>query len=322
MLIDAESKAVIGEVCHIKSRSVGGPRHDATQSDEERNAYENVIAMCSIHHTVIDDDAESYTVERLQKIKSDHESKALENGLLSGSDQAIFLKLLDERIQLILDRDTEVDSDATNPREDPTSILQDLARKRQFKDLRREWFSSDSAVSDVIDSVNTVFTHFEDYYLKHVTDLRALDILKKSDKKGFRSLYDPKFISQMTLHGLDEISRGTALLSSIYLEIELYKKRPAHGIGLDADRCYTDIILQIRLNPDVDDAVRVVWNDPEGKLQGLNAMQVAEKIFELLVEQINSPRRLDESIPRGRYRVNGLLVDAWGNQLDEDDDLE
>jgi hypothetical protein len=75
-LVDRDAGVVIGEVCHIKSLSPDGPRYDPTQTDGERNAFENLTVMCANHHTVIDADAESYTVERLIKIKADHESHA------------------------------------------------------------------------------------------------------------------------------------------------------------------------------------------------------------------------------------------------------
>jgi hypothetical protein len=42
----------------------------------ERHAYANLVLMCPTHHTVIDDDEEAYTVERLCKIKTDHEARS------------------------------------------------------------------------------------------------------------------------------------------------------------------------------------------------------------------------------------------------------
>ena len=42
-LVDGDSGAVIGEVCHIRSASSGGPRYDASQTDAQRHAFENLI---------------------------------------------------------------------------------------------------------------------------------------------------------------------------------------------------------------------------------------------------------------------------------------
>lgn len=66
----------LGEVCHICGLQPGSARHRKEQTDEERNSYENLILLCPNHHTVVDDDPESYSVERLQKMKQEHESRS------------------------------------------------------------------------------------------------------------------------------------------------------------------------------------------------------------------------------------------------------
>jgi len=73
-LIDANG-TVTGEICHIKGRKPNSPRYDANQTEDERRAFENLILMCPIHHKVIDDDPDSYTVERLLEIKARHETQ-------------------------------------------------------------------------------------------------------------------------------------------------------------------------------------------------------------------------------------------------------
>jgi hypothetical protein len=66
--------SVLGQVCHIKAKRPGGPRYDASQTDEERHGFSNLILMCGAHNKVIDDDPESYTVPRLHEIKARHEA--------------------------------------------------------------------------------------------------------------------------------------------------------------------------------------------------------------------------------------------------------
>jgi len=68
---------VVGEICHIKAANAGGPRYDPRQSATERHGHDNRILLCGKHHTVIDADEEAYTVERLIKMKADHESRAV-----------------------------------------------------------------------------------------------------------------------------------------------------------------------------------------------------------------------------------------------------
>ena len=73
-LIDGET--VVGKVCHIKGARPGSARYDPQQSAAERHSFDNLILMCGRHHDVIDADEEAYTVERLVKMKADHQSRA------------------------------------------------------------------------------------------------------------------------------------------------------------------------------------------------------------------------------------------------------
>jgi hypothetical protein len=74
-VFDTDEKVIIGEICHIKAQSPEGPRYDKNQSDPERDAFENLVVMCSPHHKIIDDEStrDRFTVEALTKIKADHE---------------------------------------------------------------------------------------------------------------------------------------------------------------------------------------------------------------------------------------------------------
>ena len=72
----AINSTLLGEVCHVKGQRPGSARYDPNQSPEERNEYSNLILMCPNHHTVIDDDEISYTVERLHEMKRGHEGRS------------------------------------------------------------------------------------------------------------------------------------------------------------------------------------------------------------------------------------------------------
>jgi uncharacterized protein YerC len=70
-----DDTTVIGEICHIEADQPGGPRYNPMQSEEARRDYDNLILLCANHHTVIDDDDESYPVGRLKKMKLEHEAR-------------------------------------------------------------------------------------------------------------------------------------------------------------------------------------------------------------------------------------------------------
>lgn len=75
-LPNVESTGTItAEVCHIRAKSPGGPRFDETQTESERNGFENLLLLCRRHHKVVDDRPDLYPADALQEIKSIHEGQ-------------------------------------------------------------------------------------------------------------------------------------------------------------------------------------------------------------------------------------------------------
>lgn len=72
-IVDDETDAMIGEMCHIEGVGKKALRHNKELSKEQRDAYENLILLCSNHHQVIDHDEERFTVAELKKMKAEHE---------------------------------------------------------------------------------------------------------------------------------------------------------------------------------------------------------------------------------------------------------
>jgi len=71
-----QGDTLIGEICHIKAASPNGPRYEPQQTADQRHGYDNLLVLCANHHKIIDDDPEAYTVERLTKMKAEHESRS------------------------------------------------------------------------------------------------------------------------------------------------------------------------------------------------------------------------------------------------------
>jgi hypothetical protein len=66
----------IGEMAHIRGERPGSNRYDASQTQIQRDDYENLILLCPNHHTIIDrpENEDSYNVEVLQAMKAAHEN--------------------------------------------------------------------------------------------------------------------------------------------------------------------------------------------------------------------------------------------------------
>lgn len=64
--------SLIGEIAHIVGESTRAARGISTLSLEERNDIDNLLLLCRDHHKIVDDDPQSYPVERLHRIKEEH----------------------------------------------------------------------------------------------------------------------------------------------------------------------------------------------------------------------------------------------------------
>lgn len=70
---EGDPGAVIGEMCHMVAESPEGPRGVSPLSAQERDGYDNLILLCPTHHTEIDAQPGTWTVERLRETKAAHE---------------------------------------------------------------------------------------------------------------------------------------------------------------------------------------------------------------------------------------------------------
>ena len=69
-----DQAVILGEIAHIIAESSDGPRGDASLSLADLNKYENLILLCNVHHQLIDDQYQTFTIERLRQMKQDHEA--------------------------------------------------------------------------------------------------------------------------------------------------------------------------------------------------------------------------------------------------------
>ncbi|MFD3511293.1 HNH endonuclease [Nocardia sp. NPDC058666] len=70
---ETDDPSVFGEEAHIVARSEGGPRAGGLAEDLI-NHHSNLILLCSKDHKRVDDQPNHFTVERLRRIKSEHEA--------------------------------------------------------------------------------------------------------------------------------------------------------------------------------------------------------------------------------------------------------
>ena len=65
----------VAEAAHIKGEKPTAARYDASMTDTQRNLIDNLVYLCTDDHTIIDKVEADWPVERLIKIKAEHEEK-------------------------------------------------------------------------------------------------------------------------------------------------------------------------------------------------------------------------------------------------------
>jgi len=70
---DNDREVLIGEIAHIVAQNEEGPRRDNEVPGGEIDGYDNLILVCHEHHEIVDQQVNTYPVERLVQFKTDHE---------------------------------------------------------------------------------------------------------------------------------------------------------------------------------------------------------------------------------------------------------
>ncbi|HPG62874.1 MAG TPA: HNH endonuclease [Casimicrobium sp.] len=68
-----DSESVVGDECHIISSAPNGPRHDPNCDPAAIDSLDNLLLLCRVHHKLVDDQSETFSVEMLQQLKRNHE---------------------------------------------------------------------------------------------------------------------------------------------------------------------------------------------------------------------------------------------------------
>jgi hypothetical protein len=65
--------AIQAEIAHICGESDDGPRPCPSMTKQERNSYNNLLLLCPTCHSEVDLQPNKYSIEKLHKIKNQHE---------------------------------------------------------------------------------------------------------------------------------------------------------------------------------------------------------------------------------------------------------
>lgn len=93
-------ETLIGDECHIISKSKQGPRYEEKENFNY-DSYENLVLLCKNHHSLIDQQWETYTTELVREIKRNHE-KWVSEKLHDDKKKPTGIKRIEDNIPKVL----------------------------------------------------------------------------------------------------------------------------------------------------------------------------------------------------------------------------
>ena len=94
---------IIGEEANIVAKEYNGPRGNSSLPTENRDEYNNLILLCSIHHKIIDSEIDKYTVDLLKQIKNKHEELNIKNStidIVKQEEEEVYSEYIDRIMYL------------------------------------------------------------------------------------------------------------------------------------------------------------------------------------------------------------------------------
>lgn len=161
-----------GECCHIKAFRPGGPRYDASQTDEDRNGVNNLMLMCSRHHAIVDKNVETYSVEVLQEYKRAQEERYSAEALRLTEEQLRYLQMSSENFWKRID---EIDHENVNWSDFKIMIDQDRSTEEILKDVEQQLDWIDNTFEELFEDDNTLAQRIREYLIQIGIDVTEYD---------------------------------------------------------------------------------------------------------------------------------------------------
>jgi hypothetical protein len=70
---ELSDESVVGDECHMIGEKPGAARGHIGIGRDDLDEYDNLVLRCKVHHKLVDDQPETYSVDRLREMKAAHE---------------------------------------------------------------------------------------------------------------------------------------------------------------------------------------------------------------------------------------------------------
>lgn len=172
-----EKNKFIAQVCHIEAASKGGERYNPKGNDEHRRSYENLVIFCYPHH-IETDDVDDYSVERLLKIKREHEQMFLKSDFKLDEEALYKLSCEMEKFWSDIDRLNKLDHIFAD-----SGLAMDVKGGSSFFDIM-------ASACDAVNGIKSLLELFHESDKSLKTDFEALLLRKDISPELFNEIPD------------------------------------------------------------------------------------------------------------------------------------
>ena len=168
----------IAEIAHVFAAADHGPRPNPSLSSAERGAFENLILLCSVCHTMVDKAEEDFPDSVLARWKLDHEERlATLFGAIRLASRAEVFALIQgplEENRVIFNEYGPESGYRVDPESETAAVWKQKVRDRIIPNNRRVLSILETNRAHMLDEEPTVLEQFR----QHILDLEARHLMK------------------------------------------------------------------------------------------------------------------------------------------------
>ena len=169
---ETDDASLVGENCHIVAKSKNGPRGNSALTEKERKKYDNLIFMCGVHHKLIDDQPNTYTVDVLLQMKKNHEDwvkSNLEYDFQKQEDDEKYASYIEEWASRVRLNEWREWSSLVLSSDQPklSCDFDDVIEKTRFWLLSRKWPGRYLELETAFQNFRCIMSDFQETFRRH-----------------------------------------------------------------------------------------------------------------------------------------------------------
>lgn len=217
---ETDDSSIVGDEAHIVAKEPNGPRGDSILSSNDRDKYDNLILLCKVHHKLVDDQPNTYTVEKLSEMKRKHTERIQgrpDYDQLKQRDDELYSTYIEKWASMVnLDEWNNWGSYVFGGGQPSISVNQyNNLREANEYIFSRVWPKRYPAIENAFLNFSHVLNDFLTVFDKHKVKLRADDDSYRTEKFYKKDIYEHAVYDKL----LEQYDYHVDLVEDLMLEL-------------------------------------------------------------------------------------------------------